>query len=151
MVHLDTLEKMVLLENLDLRDHLVIKAVMQPSKTAVDAHHIVPLKVTKVLLVNQEILVYLAGLVQQVLLVSLVSASMVIVESLEKMVNQVMMETMVNLAFQANPEDLEILLILATLPVQMLLLSQLGRLKDHLYTAVMGVDTTEILKKKTQI
>ena len=123
MVHLDTLEKMVLLENLDLRDHLVIKAVMQPSKTAVDAHHIVPLKVTKVLLVNQEILVYLAGLVQQVLLVSLVSASMVIVESLEKMVNQVMMETMVNLAFQANPEDLEILLILATLPVQILLLS----------------------------
>ena len=123
MVLLDTLEKMVILESLDLRDHLVIKAVMQLSKTAVDAHHINRLKVTKVLLVNQEILVYLAGLVQQVLLVSLVSASMVIVESLEKMVNQVMMETMVNLAFQANPEDLEILLILATLPVQILLLS----------------------------
>ena len=123
MVLLDTLEKMVTLENLDLRDHLVIKAVMRLSKTAVDAHHINLLKATKVLLVNQEILVYLAGLVQQVLLVSLVSASMVIVESLEKMVNQVMMETMVNLAFQANPEDLEILLILATLPVQILLLS----------------------------
>ena len=124
MVLQGTLEMMVPLESLDLRDHLVIKAVMRLSKTAVDAHHILPLKVTKVLPVNQGIVVYLVILVHQVLVVSLVNASVVILESLDEMVPQVMMEPMANLVNQANLEDLEILLLLLrNLPVQIRLLA----------------------------
>ena len=124
MVLQDTLEMMVPLESLDLRDHLVIKAVMRLTETAVDAHHILLLKVTKVLPVNQGIMVYLVILVHQVLVVSLVNASLVIVESLDEMVPQVMMEPMANLVNQANLEDLEILFILLrNLPVQIRLLT----------------------------
>ena len=124
MVLQGTLEMMVPLESLDLRDHLVIKAVMRLSKTAVDAHHILPLKVTKVLPVNQGIVVYLVILVHQVLVVSLVNASLVILESLDEMVPQVMMEPMANLVNQAILEDLEILLLLLrNLPVQIRLLA----------------------------
>ena len=118
MVLLESLEMMVLLETQDLKDHLVIKAVMPLSEIAVDAHQAVPLKVTKVVPVNKEILVCLAGLANQVLLVKTVGVFLVIVESLEKMVNQVMMEPMVNLVNQVNLEDLEMLLALRSLPVQ---------------------------------
>ena len=118
MVLLESLEMMVLLETQDLKDHLVIKAVMPLSEIAVDAHQAVPLKVTKVVPVNKEILVCLAGLADQVLLVKTVGVFLVIVESLEKMVNQVMMEPMVNLVNQVNLEDLEMLLALRSQPVQ---------------------------------
>ena len=124
MVLQDTLEMMAPLESLDLRDHLVIKAVMRLTETAVDAHHILLLKVTKVLPVNQGIMVYLVILVHQVLVVSLVNAFLVILESLDEMVPQVMMEPMANLVNQANQEDLEILFILLrNLPVQIRLLT----------------------------
>ena len=123
MVHLDTLEMMVPLESLDLKGHLVIKAMMPLSEIAVDAHPTVLLKVTKVLLVNQEILVNLAILAHKVPVVNLVNAFLVIVENLEQMVNQVRMELMVYLVNQVNLENLEILLMLNILPVQIPLLT----------------------------
>ena len=123
MVLLGTLEVMVLLDSLDLKDHLVIKAMLQILEIVVDAHPILHLKVTKVLLVNQVILVYLAGLAVQVLLVNLVDVLLVTVESLEQMVNRVMMEPMVDLVNQVSPEDLEIQLMSRILPVQTMLLT----------------------------
>ena len=118
MVLLESLEKMVPLETQDVRDHLVIKAVMQLSEIAVDAHQAVPPKVSKVVLVNQESLVYLATLAQKVPVVNLVGVFLVAVESLEKMVNQAMMELMVNLVNQVSLEDLGMLLALRSLHVQ---------------------------------
>ena len=118
MVLLESLEMMVLLEIQDLKDHLVIKVVMQLSKIVIDVHHTVLPKVSKVVLVNQAILAYLASLVNQVLLVILVDVFLVILESLEKMVSLVMMELMANLVNQVNLEVLEMPLALEGLPVQ---------------------------------
>ena len=118
MVLLENLEMMVPLETQDLKDQLVIKAMMQISKIAVDVHHPVPPKAFKVVQVNKEILVYLADLADQVPLVNLVDAFLVIKESLVKMVNQVMMESMVSLVNQVTLVDLEMLLGLRSLLVQ---------------------------------
>ena len=118
MVLLASLGMMVPLDTQDLKDHPVIKAVMQLTEIAVDAHQLVPLKVFKVLLVKQEMMVCLAGLANQVPLVNLVDAFLVIKESLVKMVNQVMMESMVSLVNQVTLVDLEMLLGLRSLLVQ---------------------------------
>ena len=118
MVLLESLEMMVPLETQDAQDHLVKKAVMRLSKTAVDAHQLVPLKAPKAVPVNQEILVNLASVAHQVLKVNPVGVFLVIAESLEKMVNQVMMEPMVNLVNQVNLEDLEMMLALRRMAVQ---------------------------------
>ena len=118
MALLESLDKMVLLENQDLKDHLVIKAVMQLSKIVDDAHHSVPLKAFKVVLVSLVILAYLASLAGQVLVVNLVDAFLVNLENLEKMVNQVMMEPMVNLVNQVSLEVLEMPLVLRRLSVE---------------------------------
>ena len=119
----DVLEMMVPLENLDQKDHLVIKAMVQLSKIVADAHHILHLKVIRVLSVNQEILVYLADLVNQVLLVNLVSAFLVTVERVEKLVNQAVMELMVDLVNQVSLEDLEMQLMSRILPTETILLT----------------------------
>ena len=79
-------------ETQDLKDHLVIKAGMRLSKTVVVAPHSVLLKAKRVVLVNRAILADLAVLVSLVLLVNLEGAFLVNLESLEKTVNQVMME-----------------------------------------------------------
>ena len=118
MVLLESPEKMVPLVTQDVRDHLVIKAVMQLSEIAVDAHQAVLPKASKVVPVNQESLVYLATLAQKVPVGNLVGVFLVTVESLEKMVNQAMMELMVNLVNQVSLEDLEMLLALRSLHVQ---------------------------------
>ena len=118
MVLLESPEKMVPLVTQDVRDHLVIKAVMQLSEIAVDAHQAVLPKASKVVPVNQESLVYLATLAQKVPVVNLVGVFLVTVESLEKMVNQAMMELMVNLVNQVSLEDLEMLLALRSQHVQ---------------------------------
>ena len=89
MVHLENMEMMVYPELQDLQEHLVIKAVMQLTKIALNVHHTPHLKVTEVLQVNQEILAYLEGMANQVLLVNLVNAFPVIVDALEQMANQV--------------------------------------------------------------
>ena len=118
MVLLESPEKMVPLVTQDVRDHLVIKAVMQLSEIAVDAHQAVLPKASKVVPVNQESLVYLATLAQKVPVGNPVGVFLVTVESLEKMVNQAMMELMVNLVNQVSLEDLEMLLALRSLHVQ---------------------------------
>ena len=118
MVLLESPEKMVPLVTQDVRDHLVIKAVMQLSEIAVDAHQAVLPKASKVVPVNQESLVYLATLAQKVPVGNLVGVFLVTVESLEKMVNQAMMELMVNLVNQVSLEDLEMLLALRSQHVQ---------------------------------
>ena len=123
MVLLEYLEMMVPLETQDLKDHLVIKVVMQLSGIVVDAHHPVPSKAPQVAAVNQAILAHPVGLAVQVLVVNLVDAFLVIVEHLERMVNQVMMESMVNLVNQVNLEALEITWIFKTLVVQISLLT----------------------------
>ena len=123
MVLLEYLEMMVPLESQDLKDHLVIKVVMQLSGVVVDAHHPVPSKASQVAPVNQAILAHPVGLAVQVLVVNLVDAFLVIVEHLEGMVNQVMMESMVNLVNQVNLEALEITWIFKTLAVQISLLT----------------------------
>lgn len=74
----------------------------------------------QVVRVHQEILAYLAGLANRVLLVALVDVFLVIVDSLEQMVNQEKMELM---ADQVHRGLLEILLALRILPVQFLLLT----------------------------
>ena len=122
MVLPEDLERMVPLEILDLKDLRVIKAMMQLTKIALHVHHTVQLKVTQVVLVNQEILVYLVGLANQVLLVILVDAFLVIVESLEQMVNQVMMESMADLVSQGTLEDQEMPFTLQSPPVLISLL-----------------------------
>ena len=118
MVLLESPEKMVPLVTQDVRDHLVIKAVMQLSEIAVDAHQAVLPKASKVVPVNRESLVYLATLAQKVPVENLVGVFLVTVESLEKMVNQAMMELMVNLVNQVSLEDLGMLLALRSLHVQ---------------------------------
>ena len=123
MVFLGTPEMMVFLDSLDFKDHPVKKAMLQMSEIAVDAHRILHLKVIKVLLVNQEILVYLEGLAVQVLLVNLAGVFLVTVESLEQMVNQVVMEPMVDLVNQVSLEDLEMQLMSTILPGQTTLLT----------------------------
>lgn len=92
MALLDGLELMVPMENQDPKDHLVTKAVMQPTEIVINAHHTVLPRVTKVLLVKQEILAEMAYLANQVLVVSQVNVFLEILEHLEGMVNQVMME-----------------------------------------------------------
>lgn len=118
MVHLESLEMMVLLDIQDPKDHLVKKAILQLSMIAVDVHHIIPQKAILVVLVNQEILEDLACLVHQVILVNLVDVFLVFLESLEKMVNLVMMEPMVSLVDLEDLEDQEMMFTLKSLPVQ---------------------------------
>ena len=118
MVHLDNTEMMVSLGLQDLEDHVVIKAVMQLTKTALNVHHTQRLKVTGVLQVNQEILAHLAGMANQVHPVTLVDAFLVIVDALEQMVDQVKMELMADLVHQVNLEDLEMMFTFRILPVQ---------------------------------
>lgn len=71
---------------------------------------------------HQEILAYLAGLANQVLLVGLVDVFLV-VDSLEQMVNQEKMELMADQVHRGLLEKLEIPLVLRILPVQFLLLT----------------------------
>ena len=118
MVILESLEMMVPLGTQDLKDHVVIKVVMQLSEIVVVVHHPVLQKASKVDLVNQAILANLAILALKVLLVNLVDAFLVIVENLEMMVSQVMMESMANLVNQVSLEDLEMLLALKSQSVQ---------------------------------
>ena len=123
MALLDILEGMVPLENQDLKDHLVTKAVMQLIKIVINVHQLVPLRVTKAVLVNQVMMDYLANLVNQVLPVNLVDASLVHLENLEEMVSQVMMEWMVGLVNLATLESLEKMLALRRVTVQISLLA----------------------------
>ena len=109
-VLLESQEMTVPLETQDLKDHLVIKAGMQLSKTVVVAHHSMPPKAFRAVLVNQASVADPAGPVSEVLLVNLVGAFLVNLESLEKMVNQVMMESMEDLVSQESLEKLEMLL-----------------------------------------
>ena len=109
-VLLESLEMMVPLETQDPKDHLVIKAGMQLSEIVVVALHSVLSKASKVVLVNQVMPAHPVGLVAQVLLVNLVGAFLVNLESLEKTVSQVMTESMEDLVSQESLEKLEILL-----------------------------------------
>ncbi len=118
MALLDILEGMVPLESQDLKDHLATKAEMQLIKIAINVHPLVPLRVTKVVLVNQEMLGYLANLANQVLLVNLVDAFLVNLDHLEEMVNQVMMEWMAGQVNLAILEALEKTLALRRVTVQ---------------------------------
>ena len=112
MVFLESQEMMVPLEVQGLKDHLVIKVVMQLLKIALNAHHTVTSKVTKVLPADQEILV---SRVDQAHLVGLVNAYPVHLEHLEVMVDQVLMESMADLVGLVS---LEMLLALGRVPVQ---------------------------------
>lgn len=123
MAFLESKEMMEPLETKDLKDHLVKKVVLQLSKIAFDVHHIVLPKASKAAPVRKENLAKLVSLANQVLLVNLEGAFLVFLENLEKMVNQVVMESMVNLVSQVNLEDLEMLLAFESLPVQILSLA----------------------------
>ena len=123
MVILGSLEMMVPLGTQDLKDHVVIKVVMQLSEIVVVVHHLVLQKASKVDPVNQAILANLAILALKVLQVNLVDAFLVIVEILEMMVSQVMMESMANLVNQVSLEDPEMLLALKSQSVQILSLA----------------------------
>ena len=118
MVLLENPEMMALMATQDLEDHLAITAVMQLSEIVRNAHHTLPPKDFKVLLVNQEMMVYPAGLENQVLLVNLVDAFLEHLEHLEEMVNQVMMEQMAYPVDQASLEAQEMLLVSKRVPVQ---------------------------------
>ena len=123
MALLDIQEGMVPLENQDLKDHLVTKAVMQLIRIVINVHQLVPLRVTKAVLVNQVMMDYLASLANQVLPVNLVDASLVHLENLEEMASQVMMEWMVGLVNLATLESLEKMLALRRVTVQISLLA----------------------------
>ena len=92
MVLPESQEMTALLETQGLKDRPVIKAGMQLSETAVAVPHSMLPKVSRVFLVSQASVADPAGPVAQVLPVNLVGAFLVNLESLEKMVNQVMME-----------------------------------------------------------
>ena len=118
MVLLEIPEMLVPLETQDLKDHLVIKVVMQRLKVALHAHHTVTPKATEVVPVYQEILASPVVQAGQVLLVNLVDVYPVNPEHLEVMVDQVMMESTADLVDQVSLEDLETLLALRRVPVQ---------------------------------
>ena len=114
----DILEIMALLETKDLKDHLVLKVVLQLLKAALNAHHTVTPKATKVVPVHQETVASPVAQGGQAPLVNLVDAFLVNQEHLDEMVDQVMMEPMADLVNQVSLEDLEMLLASGRVPVQ---------------------------------